>query len=65
MKRGYTYPNNDFMKIIVKWIEVENITLCEETQSQKKHIWYTFTDKWIWAQKLKLSKIQSTDHMQL
>jgi len=27
--------NNDFMKVIGKWIELENIILSEVTQSQK------------------------------
>jgi len=30
--------NNDFMKFIGKWIELENIILSEVTQSQKKII---------------------------
>jgi hypothetical protein len=29
--------NNDFMKLLGKWIELENIILCEVTQSQKEH----------------------------
>jgi hypothetical protein len=36
------------------------------TQSQKNtHTWYAFTDKWILAQKLRISKIQFTDYMKL
>jgi hypothetical protein len=27
--------NNEFMKFLGKWIELENIILCEVTQSQK------------------------------
>jgi len=57
--------NNDFMKSIGKWIELENIILSEVTQSQKNTTWYALTDKWILAQKLELPKIQSTDHMKL
>ena len=49
--------NNDYMKFIGKWMEVENVIRSEVTQSQKN------TDKWILAQKLELLKIQSTDHM--
>jgi len=30
--------NNDFMKFIGKWIELENIILSEVTQSQKTHM---------------------------
>jgi hypothetical protein len=28
-------------------------------------MWYAFTDKWIIAQRLRISKIQFTDHMKL
>jgi hypothetical protein len=31
----------------------------------KEHTWYAFTHKWILAQKLRISKIQFTDHMKL
>ena len=31
----------------------------------KGHTWYTLTDKWILAQKLRLPKIQFTDHMKV
>ena len=31
----------------------------------KKHTWYALTDKWISAQKLRIPKIQITDHMKL
>ena len=31
----------------------------------KEHIWYALTDKWILAQKLRIPKIQFTDHMKL
>jgi hypothetical protein len=27
--------NNEFMKFVGKWVELENIILCEVTQSQK------------------------------
>jgi hypothetical protein len=30
----------------------------------KEHTWYAFTGKWILAQKLRIHKIQFTDHMQ-
>ena len=35
--------NNDFMKFLGKWIEIENIFLCEVTQSQK-NTWYALID---------------------
>jgi hypothetical protein len=31
----------------------------------KEHIWYVLIDKWILAQKLRIPKIQLTDHMKL
>jgi hypothetical protein len=31
----------------------------------KEHTWYAFTDTWILAQKLQITKIQFTDHMKL
>jgi hypothetical protein len=42
--------NNDFMKFIGKWMEIENI-LSEVTQSQK-NTHGMHSDKWIVAQKL-------------
>ena len=38
--------NNDFVKFLGKWMELENIILSEVTQSQK-NTWYALTDKWI------------------
>ena len=47
-------------------MELENIILSEVTQSQKiihdMHSWY---DRWILAQKLRISKIQFTGHIKL
>jgi len=43
--------NNDFMKFLGKWMELENIILSEVTQSQKEHTWYALTDNWIIAPK--------------
>jgi len=45
--------NNDLMKFIGKWMELENIMLSEVTQSQK-NTWYALIDKWILAQMLEL-----------
>jgi hypothetical protein len=58
--------NDEFMKFLGKWIELENITLSEVTQSHTHtHTkWYIFTDNWILAKKkLGIPKIQLTDHM--
>ena len=54
--------NNNFVKLLGKWMELENIILSEVT---KEHTWYALTDKWILAQKLRIPKIQFTDHMKL
>jgi hypothetical protein len=51
---------NEFMKFLGKWMELENIILSEVTQSQ--NTCYVLTDKWILAQKLRVLKIQFTDH---
>ena len=53
------------MKFLCKWMELENIILSEVTQNTKAHTWYALTDKWILAQKLRIPKIQFTDHMKL
>jgi hypothetical protein len=47
--------NNEFMKLLGKWMDLEGIILSEVTQSQ-----YILTDKWILAQKLRILKIQDT-----
>jgi hypothetical protein len=49
---------------------LDNIILSEETQSKltgltKEHTWYALTDKCILAQKLRIPKIQFTDHKKL
>ena len=51
---------NEFMKFLGKWMELENIILSVVTQSEK-----TLTDKWMLAQKLRIPKLQLTDHMKL
>jgi hypothetical protein len=47
--------NNEFMKFLGKWTDLEDIILSEVTQSQK-NTWYALTDKWILTQKLSLPK---------
>ena len=39
--------NNEFMKFLGKWMDLEGIILSEVTQSQKNAHWYALTDKWI------------------
>jgi hypothetical protein len=52
--------NNEFMKFLGKWMELENIILSEVTQTQKEiYTWYIFTDKWILAQNLRIPMINS------
>ena len=57
--------NNEFMKFLGKWMDLEDIILSEITKSQKEHTWYALTDKWILAQKFGIPKIQFTNHMKL
>ena len=38
--------NNDFMKFLGKWMELENIILSKVTESQPmEHPWYILTDE--------------------
>jgi hypothetical protein len=62
-----TIKNNEFMKLLGKWIELENIILSELTQSQKNIyvIHGIHIDKWLLAQRLGIPKIQFTDHLKL
>ena len=47
-------------------MELENIILSPHTCIfTKEYTWYALTDKWILAQKLRIPKIQFTDHMKL
>ena len=57
--------NNEFMKFLGKWIDLEDIILSELTQSQKKTHGYALTDKWILSQKLRIPKIQFAKHPKL
>ena len=38
MENYSSIKNNEFMKFLGKWLELENIILSEVTQSQKKHM---------------------------
>jgi hypothetical protein len=57
--------NNEFMKFLGKWMELENTILSKVTQSQKNTHGMQLNDKWILAQKVRIPKIQITDHMKL
>jgi hypothetical protein len=56
--------NNEFVKFLEKWMDLEDIILSEITQSQKTHM-IAHSDKWILAQKLRIPKIQFAKHMKL
>jgi len=58
-------PNKDFVKLLGKCVELENIILSEVIQSQKNQKCYALTHKWILAQKFRIPKIQFIDHMKL
>jgi hypothetical protein len=60
-----TIKNNEFMKFLDKWMNLEDIILSVVTQSQKEHTLYTLMDKWILAEKLRIHKIQFAKHMNL
>ena len=47
--------NNEFMKFLGKWMELESVILSKVTQSQKEHTWYSLTNKQMLAQKLKIN----------
>jgi hypothetical protein len=54
--------NNEFMKFLGKWMDLEDIILSEVTQSQKNT---HDMNSLILAQKFGISKIQFTNHMKL
>ena len=54
--------NNEFMKFLRKWVELENMVLSVVTQ---EHTLYLLTDKSMLAQKLKIPKIQFTNQISL
>jgi hypothetical protein len=43
MKYYSAIKNNEFMKFLGKWMELENIILSEVTESQM-NTWYTLTE---------------------
>jgi hypothetical protein len=54
--------NNEFMKFLDKWRDLEDSILSEVTQSQK-NTWYALIDKWILAQNLRVPKVQFAKYM--
>jgi hypothetical protein len=56
MKYYSAIKNNEFMKFLGKWVELENTILREVTQSQK-NTHGMLTNKWILVQKLQILKL--------
>jgi hypothetical protein len=56
--------NEEFIKFSGKWIEIENHPEWGNLIT-KEHTWYALTDKWILAQRLQITSIKITDHMNL
>jgi hypothetical protein len=44
----------DIINVAGKWMELENTLLSEVTQSQKSHVWYVITYKWVLTIKYKI-----------
>ena len=65
MEHYAAIKNNEFMKLLGEWVEVENVILSEDDPITEEHAWYALTDKWTLAQKLGIPKIQFADHMKL
>jgi hypothetical protein len=65
MEYDSAIKNEDILSFTGKWMELENIILSEVTQTQKRHAWYVFTNKWILGppppKKFRITKIQSTE----
>jgi hypothetical protein len=57
------FKNNEFMKFLGKWMDLEYIILSEVVT--KEHTCYALTEKWKLAQKLEIPTIQFTNHMKL
>jgi hypothetical protein len=60
-----TIKNNEFMKFLDKWMEFWNFILSERTHSQKNTHGMHSLISGLLAQKLRIAKIQFTDHMKL
>jgi hypothetical protein len=65
MEYSSAIQNNEFLKFLGKWIDLEYITLSEVTQSQKNtHDMHSLV-RGILAQKCRIPKIQFAKHMKL
>ena len=56
--------NNEFMKFLGKCMDVKKYPKLDNLVT-KKHTWCALIDKWIFAQKFRISMTQFTDHMDL
>jgi hypothetical protein len=56
--------NNEFMKFLGKWMELEYHPVWGNPIT-KEHTWYILSDKWVLAQKFGIPKIQLADQMKL
>ena len=56
--------NFEFMKFLGKCMDVKKYPKLDNLVT-KKHTWYALIDKWIFAQKFRISMTQFTDHMDL
>ena len=61
----HNIENNDLMKFWGKWMKLQNIFLSELSQTKKEHTMFELTDKWIFAQMLRIPMLQPTNIMQL
>jgi len=66
-KMWYIYSaikNNDFMKFLGEWMELENIVPSEVMLPQQDtHGMHSLISEWILAQRLKIPRVQLTDQM--
>ena len=66
MKYYSAIKNDELMKFLGKWMELENIILSKLTQSQKNtYCIHSLKSRWMLDQKLQIPKIQFTDQMKL
>ena len=66
MENNLAIKNNEFMKFLGKWMDLEDIILSEVTQSQKNSLdMHALISKWTLAQKLRIPKIQFAKHKKI
>ena len=59
MEYYVSIKNNEFMKFLGKWMDLEDIILSVVTHITKEPTRYVLTDKWVLAQKLGIPKYNS------